>query len=133
VTPARTFVRHRVGHVDDFSEDQFRTFVLDGRQIGVVRTHADFYAVRNRCPHQGADICAGRVIGTMRGSTPLRYEYDDGSRIVICPWHRWEFSLATGKSVGPVTRKRLVTYAVDVDDDGSVFVTIKGDRADEPV
>jgi nitrite reductase/ring-hydroxylating ferredoxin subunit len=128
VSAVRAPVRHAVGHVDDFTLDEFRVFDLGGRPVGVVRTPDGFRAVRNRCPHQGADICAGRVTGTWRSHGPQHYEYDGTARIVICPWHRWEFDLQDGTSVARVTNKRLVTYAVEVDG-ADVYVLMKGRAA----
>src|SRR5205823_4913890 len=127
MSTTRALVRYRVGAVDDFPQDRFRLFELDGRPVGVVRTAQGFYAVRNRCPHQGADICAGTVGGTMVASAPQQYEYRDSTPVVACPWHRWEFELETGASFGRVTSKRLVTYAVEVQD-GDVYVILRGGR-----
>jgi nitrite reductase/ring-hydroxylating ferredoxin subunit len=125
VSATRTRARTHVGAVDEFLRDQFRVFDLGGRPVGVVRTVQGFFAVRNRCPHQGADICAGTVAGTMVPSKPLEYEYSDATIVVACPWHRWEFELATGASFGRITNKRLVTYPVEVED-GQVYVLMKG-------
>lgn len=118
-------VRHAVGRVEEFELDRFRVFDLNGRPVGVVRTPGGFYAVRNRCPHQGADLCAGRVMGRMRPSSPQVYDYDPDARIVICPWHRWEFDLQTGASVEAASGKRAVTYPVEIQD-GQVYVLMKG-------
>ena len=127
MSPEPDYDRHRVGSVEEFELDRFRVFEIDRKPVGVVRTDRGFYAVRNRCPHQAADICAGRVTGTMLPSRPHEYRYDDETRVVICPWHRWEFDLADGASVGPVTNKRLVTYAVEVDGD-DVYVKMRARR-----
>jgi|tagenome__1003787_1003787.scaffolds.fasta_scaffold19788019_2 nitrite reductase (NADH) small subunit len=126
--PARTLVRHHVGGVGDFADGRFRVFDIGGRPVGVVKTAQGFYAVRNRCPHQGADICAGTVGGTMVASGPHEYTYRDDTLVVACPWHRWEFELATGDSFGQVTNKKLVTYAVEIEDD-EVYVMMRGGRA----
>ena len=126
--PARTLVRQHVGSVEDFADCTFKVFDLGGRPVGVVKTVQGFYAVRNRCPHQGADICAGTVGGTMVASGPHEYEYRDDTLVVACPWHRWEFELATGDSFGKVTNKKLVTYSVEVEDN-EVYVMIRGGRA----
>jgi 3-phenylpropionate/trans-cinnamate dioxygenase ferredoxin subunit len=126
--PARTLVRHHVGAVGDFADGRFKVFDIGGRPVGVVKTGQGFYAVRNRCPHQGADICAGTVGGTMVASDPFEYEYRTDTLVVACPWHRWEFELATGDSFGKVTNKKLVTYAVEVEDD-EVYVMMRGGRA----
>jgi 3-phenylpropionate/trans-cinnamate dioxygenase ferredoxin subunit len=127
VTPVATLVRQQVGAVEDFEPGRFRVFELQGRPVGVVRTEQGFFAVRNRCPHQGADICAGLVTGTMEPSAPGEFSYSEERLVVVCPWHRWEFELASGESYGQVTRKRLVTYEVEVED-GEVYVLMKGRR-----
>ena len=124
----RAPARHPVGTIDEFPLDQFRVFRLDDRPIGVVRTRQGFFAVRNRCPHQGADICAGKVSGTMVPSKPFEYDYSEETLVLACPWHRWEFELATGRSFGRMTNKRLITYDVEVEGD-RVFVAMKKGRA----
>jgi nitrite reductase (NADH) small subunit len=124
----RTLVRHHVGAVDEFPEEEFRLFELDGRPVGVVNTRRGFYAVRNRCPHQGADVCAGTVGGTMVAAGPHEYAYSDDVMVVACPWHRWEFELESGASFGSITKKKLVTYPVEVED-GQVYVVMRGGRA----
>lgn len=121
----RPRVAHSVGAEDEFELDRFRLFELDGRPVGVVRTASGFFAVRNRCPHQGAAICAGLVSGTMAASGPREYVYRDERRVLACPWHRWEFDMETGASVGAITKKRLVTYPVRVED-GRVIVSMPG-------
>ncbi|MBS1676590.1 MAG: Rieske (2Fe-2S) protein [Actinobacteria bacterium] len=123
----RPLVRHYVGTVEEFEPDRFRTFEIEGRPVGVVRTAAGFFACRNRCPHQGADICAGAVsVGTMVPSQPMQYVYSADRCIVACPWHRWEFDLRDGEGIQGITKKRLVTYAVEVDEDGRVAVLMRG-------
>lgn len=124
-TGRRPEVRHEIGAVEDFELDRFRVFDLEGRPVGVVRTADGFYAVRNRCPHQGADICSGIVSGTMSPSDPGEYVYSDERKVVTCPWHRWEFDLETGAAVQAISKKKLVTYPVEVRD-GKVAVVMRG-------
>jgi 3-phenylpropionate/trans-cinnamate dioxygenase ferredoxin subunit len=127
MSATRTVVRHHLGAVDEFPFNQFRTFEISGRPVGVVRTSQGFFAVRNRCPHQAANICAGRVAGTMVASKPFEYDYSEETLVVTCPWHRWEFELGSGASFGRVTNKRLVTYPIEIDS-GQVYITMKGGR-----
>jgi nitrite reductase (NADH) small subunit len=119
----------RAGSVDDFEADRFRVIELRGRSIGVVRTERGFFALRNRCPHQGAELCAGLVAGTMEPSLPHQYEYSPEHLVVVCPWHRWEFELATGRAVGGISTKRAITYPVEVVE-GEVYVELPGGAAD---
>ena len=127
MTAVATLARQHVGAVEDFELGRFRVFELQGRPVGVVRTEQGFFAVRNRCPHQGAGICAGIVAGTMEPSAPGEFSFSEEALVVVCPWHRWEFELATGESYGRVTRKRLVTYEVQVEA-GEVYVMMKSRR-----
>jgi 3-phenylpropionate/trans-cinnamate dioxygenase ferredoxin subunit len=128
MTQLATLARHRVGGVADFELGRFRVFSIDGRPVGVVKTSQGFFAVRNRCPHQGASICAGRVTGTMEPSAPGEFSFSEETMVVTCPWHRWEFVLDTGESYCHVTTKRLVTYPVEIES-GEVYVIMKGRRA----
>ena len=95
-----------------------RVFVdVDGRSIGVFNVAGQLYALRNSCPHQGAELCAGTVGGTMVPSRPLAYEYSLEGRVLRCPWHGWEFDLETGEKLfDPTSRARVRTYPVGVED-----------------
>jgi nitrite reductase (NADH) small subunit len=115
---------HRVGEVSEFSPGVFRVVVVEGREIGVLRTEERFFAVHNSCPHQGAAICEGMVSrGTMVSSKPHQYSYVHDRTILLCPWHRWEFDLETGRTVGDISKKRLATYPVEIVDD-DVFLRL---------
>ncbi len=121
--------RAHVGAVENFVLNEFQIFDLGRRHaVGVVSTAKGFYAARNHCPHQGASICSGRVGGSMVPSAPGQYAFSDDKLVVVCPWHRWEFELETGKSFGRVTHKKLVTYPVEVED-GQVYVIMRGERS----
>lgn len=118
-------MRYHVGPLSDFPIGKFRIFVLGARSVGVVRTERGFYGVLNYCPHQGAEICGGHVRGTMVPSKPGTFDYNDDRLVIVCPWHRWEFDLATGRVFGHTTRKRLLTFDVQLEDD-QVYVMAKG-------
>ena len=88
----------------------------DGRSIGVFNIDGELFAVRNTCPHQGAQLCLGTVSGTMLPSDPYEYLYGRESRVLRCPWHGWEFDLETGEKLFDVTeRARVKTYPVSVE------------------
>jgi nitrite reductase/ring-hydroxylating ferredoxin subunit len=35
----------------------------------------------------------------------------------VCPWHRYEFDLATGRCVADPARLRVATYRIEVEGD----------------
>jgi nitrite reductase (NADH) small subunit len=89
-----------------------------GTGIGVFNVHGQFYAVKNTCPHMGAPLCKGKLTGTTR---PVRapdgrvgMEWIREGEILRCPWHHWEFDLATGRTLFP-SRQRVATYKVTVE------------------
>lgn len=117
------------GKVSDFTEDEFRVIEVPGGSIGVVRTRNGFYAVRNRCPHMGADVCLGKLSSTMLPARPFEYRLGHEGSVIRCPWHRWEFLVETGESVGRITNKRLVVYDVVVEGDEVYIERGRGRRS----
>ena len=105
--------RFHAGRIDDYELDSFRIVEDADQSIGVVRTQRGFFAVLNRCPHMGAPVCVGSKVSlTMRPSRPFEYELDQEDAVVRCPWHRWEFRISNGESVGNTTRGRLLSFRV---------------------
>ncbi len=97
-----------------------RRIVEDGgRGIGVFNVDGRFYAIRNRCPHMAAQLCLGKVGGTMTSDGPHTYRLDNDSPVVSCPWHHWEYRLTDGRGVADTAAVRV--YPVTVED-GQVTV-----------
>jgi 3-phenylpropionate/trans-cinnamate dioxygenase ferredoxin subunit len=118
--------RHVVARVKDFPVGTRRIVEVDGVSIGVFNVHGSFYALRSSCPHQGAPLCLGRVVGTNVASRPFELSYAREGEIIKCPWHGWEFDIITGRSVFNPHKVRVPTYDVTVepaepeDDDPSI-------------
>jgi len=124
----RQGTRHRVGGPDDFPPGRFQVREIGGREIAIIRTAKGLFAIRNACPHMSAPLCHGRVGGTMLPSGPREYVYGLEDEVVRCPWHSWEFLLSSGRAVGGITNKRLVTYPVETTD-ADVYVVVGAGRA----
>ena len=102
--------------VDELPSGSRRIVKVNNHSIGVFNVGGRLFAIRNVCPHQGAQLCLGTVRGTMLPSAPYEYRYGHEDRVLRCPWHGWEFDLATGKKLFDVTeRARVSTYAVSVE------------------
>ena len=102
-------------------EGAVRMLEVDGHRVGLYRVAGDLHALANRCPHRGAPLCAGMI------ATPLEA---DGATVMLgprhsvvrCPWHKWEFDIATGRCLVD-TRLRVRRYAVHLDGE-NVVVTL---------
>lgn len=112
---------HEVGAVEDLRREGCRVMDVDGRRIGVISSGDAFFAIHDRCPHKGADMCKGTVGGTFVASAPHELVYGKHDCVIRCPWHGWEFDLETGRSLLQPDRVGLKTYAVSVRD-GSVIL-----------
>ena len=111
VADARRFV---VAHVDDLPPGTRRLTTIGGRSIGVFNVDGRFYALRNSCPHQGAQLCTGEVLGTLTAPRPGEFVYDPERKLLACPWHNWEFDLENGQSWFDPVRTRVRPYQVEV-------------------
>jgi 3-phenylpropionate/trans-cinnamate dioxygenase ferredoxin subunit len=75
---------------------------VGGREIGVFRVDGQFYAIRNRCPHQGGPLCLGRILPRLVADGPGEILVDrDSPPFVVCPWHGWQYDARTGESYAP--------------------------------
>jgi nitrite reductase/ring-hydroxylating ferredoxin subunit len=113
-----------VGTVDEIAPGERRILPLGRFGIGVFNLGGQFYALNNYCPHAGAPVCAGRVTGTTRSVGEYEVVWEREGEILRCPWHGWEFSIPTGKTIVDPTRS-IKTYPVRVDD-GLVIVEVEG-------
>lgn len=94
---------------------------LAGHRVGLFRVEGTLHALADRCPHRGAPLCAGKVATPIVAGT-AGLELGREHSIVRCPWHKWEFDIATGRALAD-DRLRVRRYAVRVDGD-DVVVTM---------
>ena len=95
-------MRVAVAPVKDFPPGERRIVKAGAREIGVFRIGDEFFAIRTRCPHMGGPLCLGRVAPWARSSGPGDFQMEGAATLLACPWHGWEYELATGQSfLGP--------------------------------
>jgi len=117
----------RVGAAAEFTEGD-RTIVSTGsEEIGVFLHQGRFVAYANRCLHQGGPACEGVLIGKVEAvlgtDQAVIGERFSSTRInFVCPWHGWEYDLATGECAAD-RRRRLRRFDV-VERDGDVYVVV---------
>ena len=107
-------VRHVIAPVDELPPGTRKFLTIDERPIAVFNIKGEFFGLMNRCPHQGAALCEGPLIGLALSSNPGEIEYTKLGEILRCPWHGWEFDVRTGKSWCDPGRIRTKTYDVGV-------------------
>jgi nitrite reductase/ring-hydroxylating ferredoxin subunit len=112
--------RHIVATVDEIPPGQRRLVSVNGRDIGIFNVDGEYFAVSNRCPHEGASLCKGRVVGLVEASEPGAYQFSRRGEIIRCPWHGWEFDLRTGKSWCEPDRTKLRSYDLKVESGGAL-------------
>ncbi len=87
--------------------------------IGIFNVRGKFYALRNICPHKRGPLCTGEVAGASSSSAPPSatdgfVDYERDGEILRCPWHAWQFDIATGQCLVDA-KVRVKTYPIIVD------------------
>jgi nitrite reductase/ring-hydroxylating ferredoxin subunit len=104
-----------VARVEEIPPGERKIVEIGGRSIGVFNLDGDYYALRNRCPHQGGPLCHGLQFGALRSARPGDYQYSEPGGIIRCPWHGWEFEIRTGRSWFDPERQRVRSYPANVE------------------
>lgn len=112
--------RHVIAPVDELPPGTRKFLTIDERPIAIFNIKGEFFGLLNRCPHQGAALCEGPLIGLAQSSDPGEIEYTKLGEIIRCPWHGWEFDLTTGRSVFMPEAIRVKSYPVGVEPETSV-------------
>ena len=96
--------------VDDFfwQENNLCEIQLKGKTICMARKGAEVFACAHKCPHAGGHLADGFV---------------DALGNIVCPLHRYKFSLQNGRNVTG-EGYYLKTYPVEVRESG-VYIGIE--------
>ena len=81
------------------------TVVVRNKKVCVAHTSEGFFAVNDKCPHNGASLGSGFC--TAEGS-------------VVCPMHRYHFDLKTGRAKSGLG-DFVQPYPIETRDDG-IFI-----------
>jgi nitrite reductase/ring-hydroxylating ferredoxin subunit len=90
--------RQVVAHASEVAPGSCKIVVARGREIGLFNIDGEFFALSNRCPHKGAELCRGMIVGLAQSSLPGEYRLSRPGEFIRCPWHGWEFDIRTGQS-----------------------------------
>ena len=118
---------YMAGNVDDYADGDRKVVVCGDKEVGVFRIGDEFYAWHNRCAHRAGPVCQGRIMKRVlepvaSDKTTRTQQYDEAESHIVCPWHGYEFDLATGCHPGDVS-VRLTPVPVAVRD-GQIYVSV---------
>ncbi|MGV9865671.1 Rieske (2Fe-2S) protein [Rhodococcus koreensis] len=112
--------RYVVGRAADLADGEKMAVEAGGRSIAIFNVKGRYYGLLNRCPHRGADLCAGRFLPRVTAAVPGEYHYDTEHTFLVCPWHGWEFDVTTGQSYFDPIGMRGRPYKVDVESGATI-------------
>ncbi|MGH2403492.1 MAG: Rieske (2Fe-2S) protein [bacterium] len=104
-----------IGRAADLPPGGRKLVAIGGLSIGVFNVKGEYYALLNRCAHQGGPLCLGDIKGLAVSEVPGEVAWVREGEILRCPWHRWEFDIKTGLAVTDPTRVRVKAYQVTVE------------------
>jgi 3-phenylpropionate/trans-cinnamate dioxygenase ferredoxin subunit len=114
-------VKHELFPLEELEPGQLREAVVDGLSVVVARTpDGAVFALRAVCPHKGANLSHGRLEQQVHaddiGSVSLSDDF-----VLRCPWHGYEFDLATGVCPADPEHVRVRVYEVRVENGNVVL------------
>ncbi len=95
-----------VGPAETVPEGAAKEVVVGGNAIAIFRHEGQLFALDAMCAHQGGPIAQGAV----------------AEGCVTCPWHGWQYELATGKQTIH-NQKLLETHEVK-EEEGTLWVRL---------
>ncbi len=118
-------MRHVVCPVGELPAGERRIVNIGKRSIGVFHVGDRFYAVRNRCPHQGGPLCVGHILGDAVADVPGAAAVSNNPLRIACPWHGWEYDLATGQSFLGPSNPGVKSYGVALESGGALVAEVE--------
>ena len=112
--------RHVVAKVDEIAPGQSKRVAVAGRDIALFNVGGEFFALADRCPHEGASLCRGRLSPLTLSDTPGQYRVTREGELLRCPWHGWEFDIRTGQSWCDPAKIRVKAYDVSIASGGAL-------------
>ncbi|XP_004416986.1 PREDICTED: Rieske domain-containing protein [Odobenus rosmarus divergens] len=117
-----------VGREEDIKKSERMTAVVHDREVVIFYHKGEYHAMDIRCYHSGGPLHLGDI------------EDFDGRPCIVCPWHKYKITLATGEglyqSINPRdpsakpkwcskgVKQRIHTVTVD---NGNIYVTLSNE------
>ena len=105
--------KYVVAAADEILPGERKLVNVRGRPILIFNLDGDYFGILNRCPHQGASLCKGKLVGLVEADRPGQYNFTRNNEIIRCAWHGWEFDIRTGKSRCEPEKIKATQYNVE--------------------
>src|SRR6266403_1034033 len=110
-----TMARHIVARTTEIPPGGNKVVGVDGRDIVIFHVNGEFFALLNRCPHEGAPLDKAACVARLTSPEPGVYQRSRVGELLRCAWHGWEFDMRTGQSWFDPNRLKVRTYPVVLD------------------
>lgn len=101
----------KVCALSELPSGQAKYVQVNGKEVGIFNANGKLFAINNICIHAGGRLNEGYI--------------DCEKAQVVCPWHAWNFDLATGKCISHPRQDIFADiYTVKIQND-EVFVEVK--------
>ncbi len=107
--------RHVVAKEGEIPPGGSKRVTLSGREIALFNIKGEYFALLNRCPHEGGPLCHGKLTSLVESDRPGQYKVSRPGEMLRCPWHGWEFDVRTGQSYCDPTKIKVRAYDVTVE------------------
>ena len=105
--------KYVVAAANEILPGQRKLVNVRGRPILIFNLDGDYFGILDRCPHQGASLCKGQLVGLVESDRPGQYNFTRSNEIIRCAWHGWEFDIRTGKSRCEPEKIKATQYNID--------------------
>jgi nitrite reductase/ring-hydroxylating ferredoxin subunit len=113
--------RHVVAKVGEIAAGTNKLVTVKGREIALFNVKDEYFALANKCPHEGAALCRGTLVGLAEADEPGDYRLTRQGEFLKCPWHGWEFDVRNGQSWCDPSNTYVRQYAVSVEPGGELL------------
>ena len=105
--------KYVVAAADEILPGEKKLVNVRGRPILIFNLDGDYFGILDRCPHQGASLCKGKLVGLVEADRPGQYNFTRNNEIIRCAWHGWEFDIRTGKSRCEPEKIKATRYNIE--------------------
>jgi nitrite reductase (NADH) small subunit len=96
----------KAGAIGELPPGKIREYQVNGKAVAIANVSGKCFAINGVCLHQGGPLGDGELSGKM----------------VICPWHAWEYDVTTGKLAANPSVS-VESYPVEIRE-GDIYVDI---------